>query len=294
MEQKKIQYFSDSYIVIEKIGGGSFGEVWLATDYQNKLYAVKVEENTKQKSKLELEFNIYRTLFKNGFNQGLPCIYDFVKAPMHNFLVMQLLGVSLDALFVKLNKKFNLGTVLKLGFVITTLLERMHNAKFVHRDIKPNNFLIGYGEERDTLYIMDFGLSKQYVNDEGVHLRMRTDHSLIGTARYAGINIHHGIEPSRRDDLESVGYMLVYFAKGILPWQGLGKVKGKTQFEVIGEKKMSVTTKQLCRGLPQCFAKYIDYCRKLEYQEKPDYKYLRSLFVDCSTKKNIKMVYEWQ
>jgi len=102
-----------------------------------------------------------------------------------------------------------------------------------------------------------------------------------------------GIEPTRRDDLESVGYMMIYFLKGKLPWQGIKKTKGKTNIEAIGEVKMCTNLDELCKGIPSCFKEYIRYCRNLKFDETPDYIYLRNLFRNCSISMRIKPKFQW-
>src|SRR5207249_321851 len=111
-----------------------------------------------------------------------------------------------------------------------------------------------------------------------------------GTARYASLNIHHGTEPSRRDDMESIGYMLIYLAKGSLPWQGLKKKTKDNPMDKIGEKKMSVDVRTLCAGLPECFYEYVNYTRNLEFTDLPDYEYLRKLFIHCAKVKGIELI----
>jgi casein kinase 1 alpha len=282
---------SDKYKLINKIGSGSFGEVYLAQDGSNKKYAAKIEEK-KSNSRLKEEYDIYKKLKKNGVVSGIPKIINFVETPHNNILIMQLLGNSLDGLLESHGGTFDLGTVLKLGIDILSLLENIHTAGFIHRDIKPNNFMVGYKNKSDMLYIMDFGLAKQYINQEK-HISLRVERSLVGTARYASTNVHMGIEPSRRDDLESVGYMLVYFLKGKLPWQGLKKQKNIDQIKLIGETKMFTNLKKLCENIPQCFLEYINYCKKLNFEEVPDYVYLKSLFSKVASDKNIKLKYCW-
>lgn len=279
IDQTKISYLSQKYKLINEIGSGSFGEVYLAEENAtNKFYAIKIEEK-KKNSRLKDEYNIYKKLKDNGILSGIPKISNFIETTKYNIMVMQLLGKSLDCLLTEFDGKFDLQTVLKLGINIINLLRQIHDAGVIHRDIKPNNFLIGRDDDQE-LYIMDFGLSKQYIV-KNEHIKMHIERSLVGTARYASINVHIGIEPSRRDDLESVGYMLIYFLKGRLPWQGLKKKEGIDQVKVIGNAKMYVSIKKLCENIPKCFLQYIEYCRNLQFDEIPDYDHLINLFKSC-------------
>ena len=172
-----------------------------------------------------------------------------------------------------------------------SILEYFHNNGFIHRDIKPNNFLFNYTKPYNKLYLMDFGLSKQYIQNNK-HIDLKTDRSLIGTARYASLNIHWGIEPSRRDDLESVGYILIYLLKSKLPWQGLKATKEKSQIQQIGEKKLMISLDKLCENLDNCFQKYLEYTRQLKFSQKPDYQHLIKLFTESANKNNINLSYD--
>ena len=279
----------DNYKLIKKIGSGSFGEVYLTRDKEGNEYAAKIEEKT-QKNRLKAEYSIYKKVLNNKQITGIPKVYNYIETTQYNILVMELLGQSLENIFDDNQREFNLSTILKLGIDMINIIERFHSKGFIHRDIKPNNFLFNYSKPYTTLYLMDFGLSKQFVQN-GEHIGIKFDRSLIGTARYASLNIHWGIEPSRRDDLESIGYVLIYLAKGRLPWQGLKADKNKTQIEKIGEKKLVVTTEKLCDKLPKSFEKYMDYCKKLKFEEKPDYNYLRGLFETEAKDKNIPIQY---
>ena len=287
-ENKKLL---DDYLIIEQIGSGSFGEVYLAQYKKGGYVAVKVEERRKVQ-RVYNEYKIYNHLHEKDFNVGLPKIHDYLQSSDYNILVMQLLGPSLEDLFNKEYRKFKLPTVYLIATQLITLLEKLHNAGYIHRDIKPNNFLIGRDENMGQIYMMDFGLLKKYI-ENGKHMKFRDKRSLIGTARYASVNMHMGFEPSRRDDLESVGYMLIYFLKGVLPWQGIRKKKKIRQVELIGDSKTCTSLESLCADLPNCFREYIKYCRKLKFHENPDYEYLRNLFIKSSDSRQIKPEFEW-
>jgi len=285
------------YIFLDIIGRGSFGEVYLAeSNLTNKKVAVKIEKKNKNNTsgkRLLLEYKIYKYLQKNGFCIGIPKVYRFMETEDgYYMLVMQLLKKNVDDLFSKYDRKFSIGTILKFGIDIIRLLQSLHNCGFIHRDIKPSNFMFGYDNE---LYMMDLGLAKRYLTKSGKHIELRYDKSFVGTARFASNNVHYGLEPSRRDDLESVGYMLVFFAKGTLPWQSLKKNKNEKQIDVIGNKKLTSSKPEiLCSGLPKCFEKYLKYCQSLKYEETPNYEYLINLFIDDSKKLNIKLEYEFE
>ena len=282
------KYFMNNFRLINKIGSGSFGDVFLVHDNnKNKDYACKIEEKDKSKRLYE-EYIIYKKLRENGVKIGIPKVYNFIETKLFNIMIMELLEHSLEHIYNQL--RFDLGTCLKIGYEIITLLENIHNAEIIHRDIKPSNFLIGYKNNKCIIYILDFGLSKQYI-EKNKHINIITEKSLIGTARYASINVHMGIAPSRRDDLESLGYMLLFFMLGKLPWQGLKKRHDISNIEQIGEVKMCTDMNKLCKKIPSCFFDYITYCRKLRYQETPDYDYLKKLFIKTAEEKKCELRY---
>lgn len=160
-------------------------------------------------------------------------------------------------------------------------IEYVHSKSFIHRDIKPDNFLMGLGKRANQVHIIDFGLAKKYRDPRThIHIPYRENKNLTGTARYASINTHLGIEQSRRDDIESLGYVLMYFLRGSLPWQGLKAATKKQKYEKISEKKMSTPVEILCKGFPIEFVTYFQYCRSLRFDDKPDYSYLRKLLRD--------------
>jgi len=172
----------------------------------------------------------------------------------------------------------------------------VHSKGFIHRDIKPDNFLMGLGKRGNQVYVIDFGLAKNYRDPKThQHIPYKEQKNLTGTARYASINAHLGIEQSRRDDLESLGYVLLYFLRGSLPWQGLKAPTKKLKYEKISEKKIGTPVEQVCKGCPAEFAQYLNYCRAIHFEDKPDYAYLRKLFRDLFVKEGYKYdaMFDW-
>lgn len=155
---------------------------------------------------------------------------------------------------------------------------------------------MGNGKRGNQVNIIDFGLAKKY-RDPRTHLHIpyRENKNLTGTARYASINTHLGVEQSRRDDLESLGYVLLYFCRGSLPWQGLKAGTKKLKYDRIMEKKMTTPTDVLCQGFPLEFTIYLNYCRTLRFDDKPDYTYLRKLFRDLFLREafHYDYVFDW-
>lgn len=211
---------------------------------------------------------------------GIPNVRYFGANDEYDYMVMDLLGPSLESLFNYCGRRFSVSTTFMLADQMLSLIEYVHDHNYIHRDIKPENLVLGPGNAVDKLYLIDFGLSKQYVTADNEHVPFKTDCAFIGTARYASINSQRRVTQSRRDDLESIGYLLVYFLNGALPWQFKRNAteNHKQRKERILEVKVSTPISKLCANLPLELQWYLKYCRERLFDEKPNYVYLRKLF----------------
>lgn len=267
----------NKYRLGRKIGSGSFGDIYLGTNISTgEEVAIKLECIKTRHPQLHIESKFYR-MMQGGV--GIPQIKWCGSEGDYNVMVMELLGPSLEDLFNFCSRRFSLKTVLLLADQLISRTDFIHSRNFIHRDIKPDNFLMGLGKKGNLVYIIDFGLAKKYRDGRThMHIPYKENKNLTGTARYASINTHLGIEQSRRDDLESLGYVLMYFNRGSLPWQGLKAATKRQKYERISEKKMSTPIEELCKGYPAEFPTYLNCCRQLRFEERPDYSCLRQLF----------------
>eukprot|EP01038_Epipyxis_sp_PR26KG_P004112 gene4112-5862_t len=260
-----------------KIGSGSFGDIYHGTNLATgEQVAVKLESIKSKHPQLLRETKIYRSL---AGVVGIPNVRWFGVEGDYNVMVLDLLGKSLEDLFNDCGRMFGLKTVLILADQLLCRLEIVHTKCYIHRDIKPDNFLMGRGARKHMVYVIDFGLAKLYRDPRTHrHVPYNEGKSLTGTARYASINTHMGIEQSRRDDLESIGYVMMYFLRGSLPWQGLKANTKKQKYDRILEKKISVSTDLLCKHFPSEFRSYFEHVKSLRFDDRPDYDYLKRLF----------------
>lgn len=282
------------YRIGRKIGLGSFGDIYLGTNIiSGEEVAIKLENVKAKHPQLEYEAKVYKAL---SGGVGIPFVRWYGTECDYNAMVIDLLGPSLEDLFNYCNRKFTYKTVLLLADQLICRIEYIHARCFIHRDIKPDNFLMGIGRRGSQVNVIDFGLAKKY-RDPRTHLHIpyRENKNLTGTARYASVNTHLGIEQSRRDDLESLGYVLIYFCRGSLPWQGLKAATKRQKYDRIMEKKMTISNDVLTKGLPAEFLEYMRYIKNLRFDDKPDYPYLRKLFRDLFKRENYRYdyVFDW-
>ena len=278
----------------KQLGKGGFGQIYIGRNLsENTLVAIKVEEQI-QRSHLTMEYQILKEI--QGAD-GIPRVYDLHNGRKHNYLIMQLLGKSLDKLFTETNRHFSIKTVSQIAYQMVQRIEYVHSRGYIHRDIKPGNFLMGKNFDSRTLFIIDFGLSKKYIDkNTKKHILYKEGKGLTGTARYVSLNTHYGIEQSRRDDIEGIAYNIIYFAKGKLPWQGVKTKNKKEKHKKIMEYKESYSPEKLCEDLPEEFPTLLKYARKLDFDEKPDYINIKIMFKQLITSNNQKMdwIFDWE
>ena len=289
-------FFNDlifsKYKPLKKLGEGSFGKVYKA-EYNSQLYAIKFENRNEGQNLLENEAAIMSYLKGNNH---IPKVRSYGYSGNYNILVMQLLDKSLEDLF-NIRKKFSLKTASMLIYQMITVLEYIHERHIIHRDIKPDNFVLGYGELNLYLFLLDFGLAKKYRSSrtliQNPYVKRR---KLTGTARYASIHAMEEMEQSRRDDLEAVGYVIMYFIRGNLPWQGLKLKSKEDRYKKILEKKKEVSTEELCANFPREFYEYVKYTKKLGYEETPKYDLMKNIFVNFvvnKKKEKFDYIFDW-
>ena len=282
--------FFGKFKTVKKLGEGSFGKVYKA-EYKGEYYAVKFESRSRAKSLLEQEATIMAYL--QGPN--IPYIVSSGYSGDYNLLVMQLMDKSLEDI-LRIRKTFSIKTTCMVGFQLIGVLHFIHDKNIIHRDVKPDNCVMGSAELNENLYLIDFGLAKKYRSSRTLKQYPQTRKKrLTGTARYASIHALEGYEQSRRDDMESVGYIMAYLLRGGLPWQGLKLKSKENKYKNILEKKKEISSQELFKGFPNEFSEILDYTKNLGYEQEPEYQMLRNKLMDLCKRLNYSFdyVYDW-
>ena len=306
------------FILCEQIGSGSFGVIYSAKDVLSRAkVAVKLEPISAKHPQLNYEGRVLNWIHSpqgsSPSSSSVPCTLDTPVAvprlsPSQGFpsplwtgsvgsyicLVQSLLGPSLEDLFTANGRNFSLSTTCRLGVSMLDRLQLIHEKGFIHRDVKPDNFLMGPRDEggsnsigdggtcKDSLYCIDLGLSKRWRDNTGLHTPERMGKSLTGTARYVSINAHGGCEQSRRDDLEALCYVIAYFLRGSLPWQGIRARDKVTRYGIIHSRKVQTTPEALFQGHPKQLSTLLNYARSLSFANAPNYDYCKSMLREAA------------
>lgn len=278
--ESRLPIYAQRFEALSLLGRGAFGEVYICLDLlQERCCALKLEPLTAMSPQLTDEAETLRALQRVV---GVPALYWVGCEHGNRAIAMELVGHTLDQLLEECGGRFSLKTTLQVGDQMLQRLESLHTCEYIHRDIKPENFAIGKGITQDLVYLLDFGLAKKYSNC-GRHIPPSEHRGMTGTIRYASINAHMGLELSRRDDLESLFYVLIFFAKGALPWQGVACASKHDKYRRVFEIKLNTPFDSLTKGLPAEFAAGLRYVRSLKFDAQPNYAYLRKVIRDGLT-----------
>jgi serine/threonine protein kinase len=280
---------ANKYKILNKISEGSFGFVYKGQNIRTgENVAIKIEKRSGEYTILKSEAKIYQYL---GKLDGFPQLKWFGTDVKYNYLVIDLYRCSLHSL-IKIRERISFHSALHFGIQMIERLETLHSKLLLHRDIKPENFLL---DDLHKIYLIDYGFCKRYDHD-GKHITERKITSIIGTVNFVSINVHKYLEPSRRDDLESVIYIIIYMLYGKLPWIR------NTELENVSDNSKSSDTvnendikldfsneeimqlKQETNYLPLFIREMLQYVRQLAFTEKPDYKHLKEILNSENTK----------
>ena len=275
------------YEIQDRLGRGSFGEVYECTGPNGEALAAKLEPRRSEgkarggPSQLRYEERVYR-LLEGG--DGIPSVVEYFTDGDYNILIMQRMGKSLEDVLEEQGGTLSSKTVLALGVRLLQALRHIHNKGMIHRDLKPQNMMLSTDNTDSRVYLIDFGLSKRFMDPVSGHVEYaRNRRGLTGTPRYASVSSHLGAEQSRRDDLESLVYILLYLRTGKLPWQGLpGKTK-KEKYKRVREMKQRTSSLRLSQGFPEPYLEFVDRIRGLGFEEDPPYERLMGLLREAAT-----------
>ena len=260
------------YKLLNEIGKGSFGTIYRGENIRTReKVAIKVEAIEDGACLLKNESIIYRYLNNMA---GIPYVKWFGKDDTNYYMVINLLGKSLQNIKDEIGC-FTLNDALKIGIYLINLIQNIHEKGLVHRDIKPDNFLFGL-DDTSKIYMIDFGFCKSYVGDDE-HIPMKKTSGLIGSRSYASINARNFDEISRRDDLESLCYTLIYLVLGKLDWQMISSYNQEHP-KLANLRIRDMKLNMIESTNPSVFINSLKYIRTLKFDDKPDYAYLIEMF----------------
>ncbi|KEG06100.1 putative casein kinase [Trypanosoma grayi] len=281
----------------KRLDSGEFSEIFRGTNIRTgDPVVIKLESLKTRHPQLAFEAAFYRILNASTNVVGVSNIMYYSVEGDFSVMVIDLLGPSLEDLFCYCGQQFSLKTTLMLAGQMIARIEFIHNQSVIHRNIRPEHFLMGTGKKGHHVYIIDFGVAKKYRDTRThQHIPYKEGKSLTGTEDFCSINTHMGIEQSRRDDLEGIGYILLYFLRGSLPWQDLKAHTKQEKYARISERKQSTSVMALCKGFPMEFATYLNYTRALQFEDTPDYGYLRGVLGTLFSHYEFEMdyVFDW-
>lgn len=264
-----------SFFESDLIGSGSFGQVYKGINLKtNELVAIKAEKKA-TKPLLQREYKILSSL--QG-EKGIPKVFSFYQTDKFDYISMELLGNNLQEIFEYNKLQFSLRNIIIITFQLLDILESIHSKGIIFRDLKPENVVFSLNKK--TVYLIDFGLSKKNIeNNLAISVEQKKYKSLIGTPSFASLNNHFGLERTKKDDLESLVYLIAYLCRATLPWQGLVAKTKKEKYEKIKKLKInSSKTFDIFRMLPFEFNDFYKYILNLKPFENPDYSFIKSLF----------------
>lgn len=287
---------SNKYKLTEYIGSGSFSAVFKVKElYSNEDMIAKMEQSSPTRPPLlSREFRIYQILRYRCGHKSIPKTYYFGESGPYYALVMQMLGPSLLSKYQECGQRFSVQTVALLALQMIDIFSYIHSRRIIFRDVKPENFLLGLpkAENENTIHVIDFGLAKEFRDTDGNHIPFNEKAGVTGTIRYMSINATLGREQSRRDDMEAIGHLLIYFLRRSMPWSGLNINDSQKLLAKTAQIKINTTPESLCADLPQEFCNYLKTVRALDFEEEPNYKQLAEMFEKLVAKEG-KKTFDW-
>ena len=285
--------FFSKYEVVKKITEGSFSQIYQLIDINGEYFCCKIEPKNSPQPLLAHESKVMNYLF----GTKIPGIKLYGESGDYYILIMELLGKSLDY-YIKKIEKFSVKTTAMLAYQMIDILEYIHTRHIIHRDIKPGNFVMGLGKNNLDLYMIDFGFAKKYRSNKNFKINpIAEGHKLTGTARYASINAMKGYEQSPRDDLESLAYLLIFFLKGSLPWQGIKEKNKDNLYKRILDSKIKIKIEEIGRDIPSPFCELLEYSKNLKYEEQIDYnlykKKMKQIVCINNDESEFDKIYDW-